>query len=102
MAITFDNRVTMGNILTIGAMVVGLSIGYANLQGQQAAQERRLESLEVSQRERVADSNARALAVDGRLRSLEVAQASQSSDLRSIQAGINEIKQALDRISPRP
>lgn len=102
MAITFDNRVTMGNILTIGAMVVGLSLGYANLQGQQAAQERRLEVLEVGHRDRAAESNARAQAVDGRLRSLEVAQASQSSDLRAIQAGINEIKQALDRLAPRP
>lgn len=102
MAISFDNRVTMGNVLTITAMIVGLSMGYAALQGQQKAQERRIDQIEVAHRDRLSEGNSRSLAVDARLRSLEVAQASQSSDLRAIQAGINEIKQALDRLAPRP
>ncbi|WP_322889300.1 MULTISPECIES: hypothetical protein [unclassified Yoonia] len=102
MAVTFDNRVTMGNLLTIGAMVVGLSIGWATIEARQEALERRMEMLETAHREKVQESNARAAAVDARLRSLEVAQASQSSDLRAIQAGIDEIKAALNRLAPRP
>lgn len=39
---------------------------------------------------------------EGRIRAVEIAQASQTSDLRSIQTGINEIKDQMRRLTLQP
>lgn len=43
-----------------------------------------------------------ASAYESRIRAVEIAQASQTSDLRSIQTGINEIKDQMRRLTPQP
>lgn len=102
MTLTFDNRITLGNILTIGSVIVGLSIGYMTIIAKQEEHDRRIELIEIASRDRRVEALAQNAATDTRLRSLEVAQAGQSADLRSIQTGIEEIKTALNRLAPRP
>lgn len=88
----FDNKITSGNLLTIGAVVATVVAGWTNLQAVQVQQGRQLEALEL-------EVTATTAQTESRVRSLEIQQAGQSSDLRNIQVGINEIKAALDRLS---
>lgn len=83
----FDNKITSGNLLTIGALIVGLVAGYTNLQALQDRQASQISSLE-------SEVNGSEI----RVRTLEIQQAGQSSDLRNIQIGINEIKTAVERL----
>lgn len=87
MAIKLDHTVSIGHLLTAGAMVVAALMGYATL---------RFEVGRISTD--VTTIRADAVAREARIRSLEIAQASQSSDLRAIQLGINEIKGQLTRM----
>lgn len=104
MAVQYDNKFTLGNIITIGTMIAGLSIGYANIQAQQAEAARRMDVLEVTVKDAVETQLSHEREFEARLRSVEVAQASQSSDLRNLLIGVNEIKVSLDRLTrePRP
>ena len=83
----FDNKITSGNLLTIGALIVGLVAGYTNLQALLDRQASQISSLE-------SEVNGSEI----RVRTLEIQQAGQSSDLRNIQIGINEIKTAVERL----
>lgn len=104
MAIQYDNKFTLGNIITIGTMIAGLAIGYANIQAQQVSDARRLEDLETRVQDAIDTQLSHEREFEARLRSVEVAQASQSSDLRNLLIGVNEIKVSLDRLTrePRP
>ena len=77
----FDGTISLGNLLSIGTVVVGLSLGYANIQAQQAEATRRIVQIEAAATSR-----------EARLREVEIVQASQSSDLRNIQKTLEEIK----------
>uniref|UniRef100_UPI0040473AF3 hypothetical protein n=1 Tax=Yoonia sp. TaxID=2212373 RepID=UPI0040473AF3 len=87
MAMKFDSTVSLGNLLSIVTVVVGLSIGYATIKAEQTTLIRDIE---------VMKSNGSAR--EGRLRAVEIQQASQSSDLRSIQVGITEIKELIGKL----
>lgn len=87
MAIRFDNTIATGHLLTVGAMLVAALMGYATL---------RSEVSRISTD--VAATRAEAQSREARIRALEIAQASQSSDLRAIQLGIDEIKGQLTRM----
>ena len=84
---TFDMTISLGNMLSIGSVVVGLSIGYATL---------RADSLET--RRMIVAIDAASLQRESRLRAVEIQQAGQSADLRSIQTGIAEIKSLINQI----
>lgn len=86
----FDNKISLGHIISILTMLVAGSMAYANLQSAQAEHQRRIERVEQSQQDR-----------EVRLRSLEISVSSQASDLRNIQLGIADIKASLDKIVPR-
>lgn len=87
MAMKFDSTVSLGNILSIVTVVIGLSIGYATIKSDQVTLRRDIEGIKLL-------SNGR----EERLRAVEIQQASQSSDLRSIQVGIAEIKELVRKL----
>lgn len=101
MPIAYDNKITLGNMLTIGTLVFGLAASYANINARQNNSEERLSLVESNLKESTMETNARERELEGRLRLIEVAQASQSSDLRNIQVGINELKTSLDQLATR-
>lgn len=87
MAMKFDNTIATGHLLTVGGMLVVAIMGYSKL------------GSDVSRISTdVATARAEAQSHEARIRSLEIAQASQSSDLRAIQMGIDEIKGQLTRM----
>jgi hypothetical protein len=87
----FENKMTSGNIVTIITLIVSITIAYAKLDAQQTYQGEKIDTLEKI-----------AAASDGRIRAVELAQASTASDLRNIQATLNEIKTSIDRLTERP
>lgn len=91
----FENKVTIGNVLTMLAMIAGMFWSYSQLQQEQARQADKIESINGTLRDRVALVDARNAAFETRMRAVEVAQASQSSDLQNILSAVNEIKAAL-------
>ena len=97
----FENKMTIGNVLTLIAMIAGMLWTYAQLQTEQARQSDQIAMINGVFRERVLLVDARNLQSETRLRSLEIAQASQSSDLRNIQIGINEIKAGINVLSQK-
>lgn len=113
MPIAYDNKFTLGNLITIGALIAGLAVGYGTLQQQQANDRARLMSLETTVKDneltvltnrREFDERLRQVEreADARLRLLETAQASQSTELRNILIGINEIKTSLAALAREP
>lgn len=84
MALQFDNKISLGHIISIGVIIIGGITAYADLRGQQV----QLAS-EVAAMSRAAEGR------ETRVRAVEIAQAGQSSDLRSIQVGISRIEAQL-------
>lgn len=87
----FDNKISLGHIISIASMLIAGALAYANLHATQASQHRRLERVEQSQQDR-----------EVRLRALEISTSSQAADLRNIQMGIADIKASLDKMMTRP
>lgn len=98
----FENKITLGNVLTIIALVLGLSVGYSNLESRLSTQAEKVAAMDQTIRERILLSDSRAVSTDTRVRAVEIMQASQTSDLRNIQVGINDIKSALERLGNKP
>ena len=88
MPLQFDNKISLGHVLTFLAMLIGGISAWSNLRSDQDRM--------MTEMTRMQSENS---ARESRLRTLEIAQASQSSDLRSIQTGISEIKATLDKLS---
>ena len=95
----YDNKFTFGNAITIATLVTGFTIGAATLQQVTAQNQARLSVVELALKESIRDQALSDRESELRLRSVEIAQASQSSDLRNIQVGINELKVSLVQIS---
>lgn len=93
-----DWKLSVGNILTIGAVLSGLAAGWFGMQYQVNHLQREMSRLQVESAERVHKFESIAMTYESRIRAVEIAQASTSADLRSIQTGINEIKEQLRRI----
>lgn len=85
MAIQYDPKFSLGNIITVAVLLAGLSAGWFRLEAQVGEQNRRLEALTVSAADR-----------EARLRAVEISQASQQSDLRAIQASLARIERLLE------
>lgn len=98
----FENKITLGNILTIVALFIGLAAGYSNLESRLSAQAEKVAAMDQVIRERIVLAESRAANTDTRMRAVEVMQASQTSDLRNIQVGINDIKATLERLGDKP
>jgi hypothetical protein len=87
----FDNKISLGHIISIALIIFGGVTAYADLRSSQTQL-----ATEVSSIARAAENR------EGRVRSVEIAQASQTSDLRAIGVGISEIKAALAKLGDRP
>lgn len=90
MALQFDNKISLGNLVVIAVTVCGLAAGYATMQADLRQHKVRMDRLEAASAER-----------EGRLRAVELMQASQASDLRNIRDGIVRIETALERMARR-
>ncbi|RID91560.1 hypothetical protein D2N39_12730 [Gemmobacter lutimaris] len=91
MTVQFDNKISLGHVISIVTVLAACIMGYATL----SARQERL-SLDVLAMQRAAEAR------ESRIRAVEIAQASQSSDLRSIQIGISRIEAQLEKLQPKP
>jgi len=98
----FENKISLGNVLTIAALILAMATGWATLAAQLATLTGRMAAAEQLQRERILIAESRASAVDARLRSSEVAIAGQSSELRSILSAISRVEAALQKLADKP
>lgn len=80
----FDNKISLGHILSALTMLIAGVFAYASAAAEQSNQARRLDKVEQSQQDR-----------EVRLRTLESVMAGQTADLANIQRGITEIKAQL-------
>lgn len=102
MSFEYDPKISFGNIVTVGVVLAGIIASFAVAQYQIADIGRRMERMQSESSEKAARLEMSASAYESRIRAVEIAQASQTSDLRSIQAGINEIKDQMRRLTPQP
>lgn len=102
MGIQLDNRISAGNILTVVTMFAGAIWGYNDMLARQTALEKSLAAEQLAASQRVQRFETTAAQFEARLRQTELTQAGQTSDLRAIQLGINEIKGQLDRMAGQP
>ena len=96
MSVQFENKITLGNALTIAALIFGLGAGWVRIEEQQKALDTRIASVQEQVVTNRALSDARNSSSDGRLRALEVSQASTSADLRNILNVLNRIERQLE------
>jgi hypothetical protein len=87
----FDNKISLGHIISIALIIFGGVTAYADLRSSQTQL-----AAEITTIARSAENR------EGRVRAVEIAQASQTSDLRAIGVGISEIKSALAKLGDRP
>ena len=87
----FDNKISLGHIISITLIIFGGVTAYADLRSSQTQLATQVYNLSRAYEN-----------VEGRVRSGEIAQASQTSDLRAIGVGISEIKAALVKLGERP
>lgn len=97
--IEFDKRVSMGNILTVGAVLVTVITGWVRMDASQTKLAEKIATIEATIVQKSISLDKQNEFMESRMRSVEIAQAGQSSDLRSIQIGISEIKAALGKIN---
>jgi hypothetical protein len=91
MNLQWDNKISLGHLISIGTILVAGSVAYGALRAEQDRVAAEVVSLEQSQQLH-----------EGRIRAVELSLASQSSDLRNIQVTLGEIKVTLDRVADRP
>ena len=84
----FDGTVSLGNLLSMITIVAAVAVGWGKLSGDIASLTSRMTSTEQASAGR-----------EVRVRALEVWQAGTAADIRSISAGIADIKAKLDRLT---
>lgn len=102
MPFQFDPKISIGNLITICVVVVGALSAFIAVQYQVAELDRRMSEAAAAAQDRAARYELMSSSYENRLRAVEIAQASQTSDLRSIQAGINEIKEQMRNLTKQP
>lgn len=103
MAMQFENKVTTGTLWTIFATVVSVVIGavwgWNQMQAQIEKVADRVGTVEETIRERRVSTEASLTGLETRTRMLEVQGAGFGSDLRNIQDGVNDIKEAITNLA---
>lgn len=100
--IEFDPKISIGNLVTIGIVLIGVITAWNTMVNRQAALTEKMAAIEQTVAAGRADRVAAMAAHEARIRSVELAQAGQTSDLRNIQATLGEIKVQIDKIASRP
>ena len=98
MRLNYDPAVSLGNLLSIGTIIIGLSVGYATIKTEQEGQTKRLDQIDTSARENALTRTS----LDARIRAVEIMQASQTSDLRNILTVLTRIERQFDEERQRP
>jgi len=91
MSVQFDNKISLGHVISIGTMLAGCVMAYATISARQDQIAVDIGSIHRSAEQR-----------ESRIRAVEISLEGQSSDLRSIQVGISRIEAQLEKIQPRP
>lgn len=89
---TYSNSVTLGNILTIGAMIVSVALAYGRLTAADEMQVARTEALAKTIAETSAESRGFIQNADARLRSLENVQTRVDAQFEAMRDSLGEIK----------
>lgn len=97
----FENKITMGNALTMVGMVAGAIWGYSQFRADLTVQTDRLVSVEQIIRDHGALDDADRAGKDIRIRSLETQAAGFGADLRNIQAGVTRIENAVNDLNKK-
>lgn len=90
-ALQFDNKISLGHVISIITILTGGIWTYAAISARQEAIVAEMVAVKADAHER-----------EVRIRAVEIAQASQSSDLRAIQGGIARIEAQLEKLQPKP
>ncbi|GLS87678.1 hypothetical protein GCM10010873_26520 [Cypionkella aquatica] len=101
MRLEYDPRITLGNLITIGLIAAAALTAWNTVVSQQAILAEKIAVIETSIAAKTFNRDQQMTQQEARLRAVEIAQATQSSDLRSIQNGINRIEAQLDKMQPR-
>lgn len=91
----FENKITIGNLLTIAFAVGSVIYTYGTLKGEQDRLADKVAAVEAFSHERASIGDARSISTDTRLRAVENGQAGMSADVRNILSAVTEIKQQL-------
>jgi hypothetical protein len=95
-----DRRIPIATLaVLIGQIVLGI-VWITTLDNRVSTQGAAIGKIEAEADQHEAEARILVQQHEARLRAIEVAQASQSSDLRSIQIGINRIETKLEKMSP--
>lgn len=89
-----DPTISLGNVLSMATMVIGIGGGVVFLENRLTKMEGRIENLEASR----VDAMAAAAARETRIRNLEVGTAGMASDLRSMQGALVRIEAGVDEL----
>lgn len=102
MPFTFDYKISITNVLAMVFFFIGAVTAWGTLVNGQARLAEKIANIESVIAQRTIMRDAQAGGFEARLRVIEIAQASQSSDLRAIQSGINRIEARLDKQADMP
>lgn len=91
MTVQYDNRISLGHVISIVMVLATCLLAYATLYVTQQQMAAEIVSIKTEAQSR-----------EARIRAVEIAQASQSSDLRSIQIGISRIEAQLEKMQSKP
>lgn len=86
----WDNKISTGHVLTFAVLAAGVLSGWNNLNSRQSQIEVEIYRLIQASQER-----------EARIRVVELTQAAQTSDIRSIQNGVNRIETKLDQLAEK-
>lgn len=99
MTFEIDKRISFGNILTLGSVAFMIVSGGVALQLNQARLAEKIAEIQAVVSAKTALRDRQLDEYERRMRAVEIAQAGQTSDLRSIQIGISEIKSAISKLN---
>ena len=91
----FDNKISLGHLITAFVLIVGIIGSYYDLSTSQ----KNLAAEIAQRRGEIATIENDARSRESRLGAVELLQAGQVSDLRNIQSGISRIESQLDRLT---
>ena len=99
---TFKNEFNVQTMIAVIGLIVALAGGlisgslvYSSIVAEAGRQSDRIQGIDQVIKDRIALAESRNASMESRMRAVEISQAGQSSDLRSIQVGINDIKASL-------
>ena len=98
MPIKFENSISIGNMGTLGVLVVSFVVGWTQMQAQLINLAEKVAAQEAATKERISVTTVDRAEKDSRLRALEVQASGFGSELKNIQAGISRIENNLDNL----